>query len=111
MKVDSIGSQAHSASGGGSSGFLFKPVSDSNGKLVVLAPSELTGNVESIVLKDSTGSVLDEGVFSGVGNGEREHFRFSKAGGDYPDNLVVEIRLKDGSVKTFDIADPSQRVE
>ena len=92
-------------------GFLFKPESEKDGTLVILAPAAITGLVESVLLKDESGQTIEEGTFSSVANGDREHFRFSKPGGEYPANLIVEILKKDGSKEIVTIADPSQRVE
>lgn len=95
----------------GSEGFLFKPISDTRGTLVVLLPKDLTGNIESLVLKTITGEEVEKGSFSGVNNGDREHFRFTKPGAEYPKDLVVEVKLKDGNIKTYNIPDPSQRYD
>jgi len=95
----------------GHDGFLFKPVSDNNGNLVILVPADLTGNVASVVVKDSEGNILEEGRSGGVGNGGREHFRYGKPGASYPANTVVEVRLNDGTAKQYLIPDPSQRYD
>lgn len=95
----------------GAEGFLFKPISESNGNLVVLLPAALSKQIESVVLKDSEDNELEQGTATGIANGDREHFRFSKPGGEYPENLIVEAKLKDGSLKTYKIADPSQRYD
>lgn len=96
----------------GPNGFLFKPVSANDGNLAVLMPEILAHQVDSVVLKDLSGTVLDEGHSTGYGDtGEREKFSFSKPGGSYPRDLTVEVRLSDGSVKTYTIPDPSQRYD
>ncbi len=95
----------------GAEGFLFKPISETRGTLVVLLPKEMTGNIESLVLKSLTGEEIEKGSFSSVANGDREHFRFTKPGAEYPKDLVVEVKLKDGNVKTYSIPDPSQRYD
>ena len=96
----------------GPNNFLFKPVSDNEGTLAVLMPSVLKNQVESLVIMDSAGNVLEEGHSTGYGDtGEREKFAFSKAGGNYPADLVVEARLANGSVQTWKIPDPSQRYD
>ncbi|MCB0320083.1 MAG: hypothetical protein KDD60_04100 [Bdellovibrionales bacterium] len=92
-------------------GFLFKPESESEGKLVILLPPVLTGKIDSVVLRDENGDVLEEGRSAGVANGNREHFRFNRAGQDYPANLTVEVQLSSGDTKTYQIEDPSQRYE
>jgi flagellar hook-basal body complex protein FliE len=95
-------------------GFLYKPESDS-GNLVILLPNEYHSQVESVILKDSSGSTIEEGYSSGYANadstGEREHFRFSHPGEDYPDDLVVEVTLDDGSVIQYSIPDSSERYD
>ncbi len=95
----------------GPQGFLFKPVSDSDGKLVVLLPKKFSGKVKSLVIRDSTGKVIDKGRATGIGNGDREHFRFKKAGASYPPNVTVEVTLEDGTTKSWPIGDPSQRYD
>ncbi len=95
----------------GAEGFLFKPVSDSNGNLVILLPNALKNQVESVLLKNSAGELLEEGIQSGYGNGDREHFRFSKSGSDFPANLTVEVKLNDGSKQIYLIEDPAKRYD
>lgn len=95
----------------GANGFLFKPISDSDGKLVILLPEILTGDVNRVVLKNRRGREIEEGAYRGIGNGEREHFRFRQRGEDYPRNLTVEVELKNGNTKTYRIKDPSQRYD
>ncbi len=95
----------------GADGFLFKPLSDTQGKLVVLLPAALTGKVSGVVLKDASGKEIESGRSGGVGNGEREHFRYNQPGGQYPANLTVEVRLKGGEIKSYSIPDPSKRYD
>jgi hypothetical protein len=95
----------------GDQGFLFKPTSESDGKLVVLLPSRLSGLIAGVQLFDPAGRILDSGRYTGNGNGGREHFRFSKAGSGYPDGTTVEVSLKTGDKLRYVIGDTSQRVE
>lgn len=101
---------AHSESGG-SGGFLFKPVADTNGKLVVLMPSKLAGMINSVKLYDPAGTLLEKGNYTGNGNGGRDHFRFRKTGGNYPDGLFVEATLTTGDKVLYRIPETSQRTE
>lgn len=95
----------------GSSGeFLWKPASEKDGKLVVLAPSRMTGKIKSLKVIDQNGNVLAKGKFSGVANGDREHFRFNKAGAAFPDGSRVEILLKNGNTKFVEIGETSTRL-
>jgi DNA-directed RNA polymerase subunit K/omega len=93
----------------GPGGFLFKPISESDGKLVVLLPAMLTQKIEQVLLRDKAGNELERGRMAGVHNEGREHFRFSKAGPAYPSDLTVEVRMHDGSIRHYKISDPSKR--
>lgn len=97
----------------GAGGFVFKPESDHGKQLVVLLPAQMAGDVVDVLLKDENGQEIERGVSSGFANpdtvGDREHFRFTKAGAAYPQNISVEVTLADGSVKEYQIPDPSQR--
>ena len=97
---------------GRSAGFLWKPVSDKNAKLAILLPPGLSGQVAEVVILSPDGKrTLQRGKYSGVGNGDREHYRFSKAGGEFPDGSIVVIKLKDGTTKHMVIKETSARLE
>lgn len=100
----------HSESGG-SGGFLFKPQADTNGKLVVLMPSKLAGMINGVKLYDPSGNVIESGRYTGNGNGGRDHYRFKRSGGDYPDGLYVQASLSTGDTVTYRINETSQRTE
>ncbi|MEY4668043.1 MAG: hypothetical protein RL518_742 [Pseudomonadota bacterium] len=100
----------HSESGG-SGGFLYKPQSDNNGKLVVLMPSKLAGMVAGVKIYDPSGNLLESGRYTGNGNGGRDHYRFKKTGSAYPDGLRVEATLTTGDKVTYRIGETSQRTE
>lgn len=93
-------------------GFLWKPVSDKNGDLVVLLPKKVTGKVDEVrVLSPDGKKTLATGKYSGIGNGNREHFRFSQPGSSYPDGSIVLIQLTDGTTRHVKIKETSKRVE
>lgn len=95
-----------------SGGFLWKPTSDKNGDLVILLPKKLTGRVDEVrVLSPDGKKTLGKGKYSGVGNGDREHFRFSKPGSGYPDGSIVYIKLEDGTTRHVKISDTSRRIQ
>lgn len=97
---------------GNSSGFLWKPKSDKDGKLAILLPPHMTGKVADVAILSPDGMrTLQRGRYSGSGNGEREHFRFSKPGGDFPDGAIVVIIMKDGSRQHLEIKETSARVQ
>ena len=95
----------------GPRGFLWKPVSDSDGKLAILTPPNLTGKIASVRVLSPTGQLIEQGRNGGVGNGGREHFRFSRGGAGFPSGSVVEIALKDGSRQRIKIEKPAERTE
>lgn len=99
----------------GSEGFLWKPVSDSNGKLAVILPKDLAGMIERVeihsALPPTPDNLLATGRFSANANGGRDHFRFSKPGGDYPDNCYVVAYKNGGGTVTYAINDTSSRID
>ncbi len=115
------GTSSVSASGGSvnaaglsTTGFLWKPVSESDGKLVVLLPPSFTGHVQSAAiysdLPPSAGTFIEEGRFSGDRhNGGRAHFRFDNSGRNYPDNSYLVAKLSDGTKVPFQIGNSSSR--
>ncbi len=105
-----LGGGNHSESGG-SGGFLYKPVSDNTGKLVVLMPSKLAGMIAGVKIYDPSGNLLESGRYTGNGNGGRDHYRFKKTGAAYPDGLVVEATLSTGDTVRYRIGETSKRTE
>ena len=82
--------------------FLWKPVAESGG-LVVLMDSGLTGLIAGVTADGEPGN------FTGVGNGNREHYRWSKEGPQWPPNVMVIVTLADGLPITYVVADPANR--
>lgn len=100
-----------SGGAGGASGFLYKPVSDTTGKLVILTPSKLAGLIQGVKLYDPAGKLLESGRYTGNGNGGRDHFRFTKPGSSYPDGMVVEVTLNTQDKVRYVINETSNRSE
>jgi hypothetical protein len=95
-------------------GFLWKPVSEHDGKLVVLLPQSITGKVKSASLHASlpprTETLIEDGRFTGdTHNGGRSHYRFSKAGKEYPNKVFVVVELKEGSYTSFEVRGSANR--
>ncbi len=98
----------------GKGGFLWKPVSESNGNLVVLLPSSLRGMIERVeihsALPPSDATKLAEGRFDGDDkNGNRPHFRFSEPGEKFGDDVHVVVWKDNGETITYDIGDGGER--
>ncbi len=111
---NSVSINNSSSSSNNGNGFLWKPISESNGNLVVLFPPNLTGNISSAgiytSLPPSYENLVEKGSFSGDNhNGGRAHFRFSKPGGAYPDGVYVVAQLNNGQSATFEIDNSSSR--
>lgn len=92
-------------------GFLWKPVSESTGNLVILTPSNTRGRTEGrATISGSFGS--ESAPLRGEShNGGRPHFYFSKPGSSYGKNITVQVPLTDGSVFSVVVPDGSQRFE
>ena len=96
----------------GSGGFLFKPISNNENKLAVILPSTMAHLVEDVVIKDSTGKVIDQGRSTGFGDaGTNEKFAFNKQGAHYPKNITVNVKLSSGKTISYKIPDPSKRYD
>ncbi len=117
MSLESV-STSSSLSGSqemdGSGGFLWKPVSESDGNLVVLLPKDLKGLIDKVEihseLPPTEETKLAQGRFSGdTHNGGRAHFRFDKPGAEYGDNIHLVCYKDDGSYVSWDIGNGADR--
>lgn len=95
----------------GPGGFLWKPRSDSDGKLAVLLPPAYTGLARRMILQGPDGTTLAEGRDGGVGNGDRQHYRFPRPGDAYPAGTRVVVELADGQEVSWTIRRPASRVD
>lgn len=104
----------------GGGGFLWKPISESNGKLVVLLPTDLPeSSVDRVEIHQgdfsngeefSDSTKVEEGTFSGDShNGGRAHYRFDHPGASYGTDLWLVSFLNDGSAVSYQIADGAER--
>lgn len=92
--------------------FLWKPVSEADGKLVVLCPAGLSGKVVSVeILSPDEKNVLEKGRYTGTGNGGREHYRFKTPGRRFPSGSLVRISTENGSATLIKIKRPGRRLQ
>lgn len=91
-------------------GFLWKPVSDSDGKLAILLPPQFNGKVSGVTVTSPDGQSAT-GRNGGVGNGDRQHFRFNKPGSAFAPGTVVQIAMRDGQSQQIPIQNPAMRNE
>ena len=89
----------------GPGGFLWKPESDSTGTLVVLFPEEFTNQFLAVEAELLDGTI-EEGVFDGFTNGDRQTWRFSKPGSEYSGRLLIDAGNQDCEYR---VPDPSVR--
>ena len=89
--------------------FLFKPVSESDGNLVVLTPNTFNDRINQVEIISPDGNVVSTGRFAGnEHNGQRGHFRFDSPGSSFAGNQV-RVTFDDGREPlTLDIGDGSR---
>lgn len=94
-------------------GFLWKPVADSPPHgLAVLLPPAWSSQVASLELLDpASGEVIARGRDGGIGNGDRQHFRFNQQGSHFPDGTIVRVSYRNGEVKEVTVPESSARME
>lgn len=77
-------------------GFLWKPISESSGTLMVILPPQYTGGIGTVFVASRDGTVLEVGNFVGIYNGGRAHYRFSSPGSAYGSSVYAVADLADG---------------
>jgi len=76
-----------------SSGIVWKPVAESDGKLVVLTPSSFGKSTAIIYSKDKKEKV-ETGRYIGNTNGNRATYRFNKPGKEYTSPCLLYVKEK-----------------
>jgi len=93
-------------------GFLWKPRSESDGRLVVLLPPQYRGNVASTYVANPSGDIIEVGRFAGdTHNGDRPHYRFTQQGAAYGTDIYVVAELLQGGLVHWPIANGADRIE
>ncbi|MBX7144302.1 MAG: hypothetical protein K1X79_07605 [Oligoflexia bacterium] len=97
----------------GADGMLYKPLSYTQHKAILMLPPSFAGEVKSIVMRNEDGKVVDRAKYFSGGNPvyPREKWVFRKRGEDLPENVTVQIKFKDGTAKSVKLAHPSQRYD
>jgi hypothetical protein len=91
--------------------FLWKPKSESDGKLVILLPTSISARSITISGPNVNETVNKGGRNGKRANGQREHFRFGRGGADMKGPVQVTVQLESGQTKTMNIANPAERNE
>ena len=99
----------------GADGFLWKPESESDGNLVVLLPSELNGLIEKVEVHSgmpfSDETKEADGRYANIGNGNRQHYRFDRNGGEFGEEAFVVAHRTNGEMIFWKIDSPAERVD
>jgi len=110
-KIDSLGTTTPKGNGL----FVFNPESRKDGKLAITLPLKLSARAENLVLKNKDGSEIENGTVSNeqatITRNGRKRYRFEKAGKEYPKELIVEVHLKNGKVREYEIKDSSKKLK
>ncbi len=98
----------------GLGGFVWKPVSESDQKLIVVMPERLKDQVDRVELHrglppTDENLIATHDEFTGYHAGNRGKFRFAEAGADYGINIYVVAFKNDGSTEDWLIEDGSRR--
>jgi len=100
----------------GGGGFLWKPISESTGNLVVLLPHSLRQNLYSVQIRSAANfnheSLVENGDFlTDTHNGDRPHYLFDHPGAHYEQNIFVVALTLDGQGFAWPISDGSLRID
>lgn len=96
-------------SGGSDKGLIWKPISESNGNVAVVLQPYLEGQANSVMIQDSSGKTIETVRLTSVDDIGRSIFRLKQPGGRYPDNLTVQVALKNGERLSYQIPEPANR--
>ncbi len=91
----------------GNEGFLWKPVSDTTGNLVVVLPKEFRIKKLRIIKNNQT---LEDLSYASIANGNRQHWRSYKRASSFEENITV-TGAKGGVNYCWFITDPNQRFD
>jgi len=112
MVILTLAGSTPALAGTGPHHFLWKPVSESDGKLAILFPNSfMKENVKDIEIISAAGTERPHSVTQNGHNGNRIHARFGKGGSQYPAPATVKITMKDGSARVWQVNDTSNRHE
>lgn len=102
-------SSGSTSSGQDAKGLIWKPISESNGNVAVVLQPFLKGDVDSVLIQDSLGNTIEKVNLTKVDDVGRSIFRLRQPGAKYPDNLTVQVALKNGEQLSYRIPEPANR--
>ncbi len=108
--TEPFGPSAGFGTEGEGGGFLWKPISESDGNLVILLPSQYTGVATGCHVANAAGDLIETGHYTGDGNGNRQHYRFGQPGSAYGTDLYVVAYTPTGNIH-WQVANGSERTE
>lgn len=93
-------------------GFLWKPVGDHSRRLVVLLPPQYSARpVAAVYITTAAGEFVDGSAYTGIGNGNRRHYRFAKQGREYGGDVRVVAEITEADTVNWVIPNGAGRVE
>lgn len=93
----------------GENGNLWKPVSEGDGKLVILFAAKFTKVFNSVCVIVAATNIKECGRFIDFTNGERQTWRFNLVGSEY--DGTIKIEEASGVVCEVTISTPAERVD
>lgn len=90
-------------------GFLWKPISESTGNLVVLLPHSTYRRTEGTATISGDFGTESAPMRGEDDNGNRPHFYFSRPGAAYGGNITVQAPLTDGTIFSTVVPHGSRR--
>lgn len=93
----------------GKNGNLWKPVSEGDGKLVILFAANFTEVFNSVCVVVAATNTEECGSFIDFTNGERQTWRYNLAGSEYTG--LIKIEEASGLVCEVTISTPAERVD
>ena len=103
--------QAAAATSAVGGGFLWKPVSESTGGLVILTPASTRGRTQRVATISGAFGSESAPMRHEHHNGGRPHFYFDRPGAAYGTNITVQVPLTDGSVYSVVVPNGAARPE
>lgn len=96
----------------GPQGFLWRPQSENDGKLVILLPQQYSHIAVAVELHTNsvpaTTTFIEIGNYTGLANGNRSHWRYSQPGGNYGTDIYVVGWLKNDIILVYPIPNGAQ---
>jgi hypothetical protein len=96
-------------------GFLWKPVGDHDRPAVALLPAAFTHKTRKVMRMIRNGSVVETANRAHSDqvqpNGNREHYRFKRRGGEYAGPMTLQVETAGGNTWSWTVPKPAERYD